>query len=76
MYYDEPGSEAMDTLRDWTGQFRGVWSGVLAVKRPVLGQEVVLTAWLRVFRLDPFDPTAAAAFVDLFRGRGPENAVR
>ncbi len=76
MYYDEPGSAAMDSLRDWTSQFRGVWSGVLAVKRPGLGQEVVLTAWLRVFRLDPFDPEAAAAFVDLFRGRGPENAVR
>lgn len=76
MYYDEPGGDAMDTLRDWTGQFRGPWSGVIAVKRPGLGQEVVLTAWQRLFRLDPFDPAAAAAFVDLFRGRGPENRVR
>jgi len=76
MYYDEPGGAAIDTLRNWTSQFRGPWSGVIAVKRPGLGQEVVLTAWLRVFRLDPFEPAAAAAFVDLFRGRGPENSVR
>lgn len=76
MYYDEPGGAAIDTLRNWTSQFRGPWSGVVAVKRPGLGQEVVLTAWLRVFRLDPFEPAAAAAFVDLFRGRGPENSVR
>ncbi len=76
MYYDEPGSEAIDTMRAWTKQFRGPWSGAIAVKRPGLGQEVVLTAWQRTFRLDPFDPAAAAAFVDLFRGRGPENRVR
>lgn len=76
IYYDDPGGDAMDTLRDWTGQFRGPWSGVIAVKRPGLGQEVVLTAWQRVFRQDTFEPAAAAAFVDLFRGRGPENAVR
>ena len=76
IYYDEPGGEAMGTLRDWTGQFRGPFSGVIAVKRPGLGQEIVLTAWQRRFRLDPFEPAAAAAFVDLFRGRGPENRVR
>ena len=76
MYYDAPDGKTMDTLRDWTSQFRGPWSGVLAVKRPGLGQEVVLTAWQRVFRLDPFEPEVAAAFVDLFRGRGPENRVR
>lgn len=76
MYFDEPGGEAMDMMRSWTSQFRGPWSGVIAVKRPGLGEEVVLTAWQRVFRLDPFDPAAAAAFVDLFRGRGPENRVR
>ena len=76
MYYDDPGGETMDTLRDWTSQFRGPFSGVIAVKRPGLGQEVVLTAWQRRLRLDPFEPAVAAAFVDLFRGRGPENRVR
>ena len=76
MYYDDPGGDAIGTMRGWTSQFRGPWSGVIAVKRPGLGREVVLSAWQRNFRLDPFDPAAAAAFLDLFRGRGPENAVR
>jgi len=76
IYYDEPGGDTIDMLRGWTGQFRGPFSGVIAVKRPGLGQEIVLTAWQRRLRLDPFEPAPAAAFVDLFRGRGPENRVR
>ncbi len=76
IYYDEPSGDTTDTIRGWTSQFRGHSSGVVAVKRDGLGQEVVLTAWLRLLRLDPFDAAAAAAFVDLFRGRGPENPVR
>ena len=76
MYYDEPGDDVIGTMRNWTSQFRGPSSGVLAVKRPGLGQEVVLTAWQQLFRQDSFNPAAAAAFVDLFRGRGPENPVR
>lgn len=74
--FDEPGKEAIDTLRSWTSQFRGEWSGVVAVKHPGLGQEVVLAAWQNLLRQEAFDPAAAAAFVDLFRGRGPENRVR
>lgn len=76
IFYDEPGGDTISTLRDWTTMFRGPWSGVLAVKRPGLGEEVVLAAWQNLFRLDPFDEAAAAAFVDQFRGRGPENQVR
>ena len=76
IYFDQPDEEAMRLIRTWAGLFRGPWSGVIASPSPGLGQAVVLTAWQRRLRLDTFDPAAAAAFVDLFRGRGPENPVR
>ena len=41
-----------------------------------LGQSVVLTAWAKRLDLDRFDPAPAAAFIDGYRGRGPENPVR
>jgi hypothetical protein len=37
---------------------------------------VVLTAWRKILKLDTFEPASAAAFVDAYRGRGPENKVR
>ena len=37
---------------------------------------VVMTAWTKLLRLEAFDEASAAAFIDLFRGRGPENRVR
>jgi hypothetical protein len=49
---------------------------VIATRSSGLGKAVVLTAWRRILRLDEFDPPAAAAFIDQFRGRGPENPVR
>ena len=41
-----------------------------------LGKSVVLTAWRKILKLDSFEPAAAAAFVDTYRGRGPEKRVR
>ncbi len=79
IYYDSPGEIAVDLLRDWSRKFRGPWSGVVVVRgsrRLDPDEAVVLTAWNRRLRLDPFEPTAAAAFVHAFRGRGPENRVR
>jgi len=49
---------------------------VLVVRREGLGQRLILTAWNKILRLDHFDPAVAAAFVDKYRGRGPENPVR
>jgi hypothetical protein len=37
---------------------------------------VVLTAWRKILKLDSFEPAAAAAFIDTYRGRGPEKRVR
>ncbi len=76
IYYDTPGDEAIARLRDWTSRFKGPWSGVVATRFPGLGKELVLTAWTRSLRLNSFDAAQAAAFVDAFRGRGPENPVR
>ena len=76
IYYDSPDEETLATLRGWVGLFGGVWDGVVVTPKPGLETEILLTAWRRVLRLDPFDAAAAAAFVDRFRGRGPENRVR
>jgi hypothetical protein len=76
IYYDDPGPQAISHLRDWTSFYVGHWDGVVAVPTSGLGPRVVLTAWARRLNLDAFDPSAVAAFIDAFRGRGPENPVR
>ena len=76
IYYDQPGAEALRSLRAWAGQFRGQWDGIVVVSKAGLGQGIELTAWNKVLRLDRWDAPAAAAFVDAYRGRGPENSVR
>ncbi len=76
IYYEDPGAEARDTIEAWTTLFGGNWDGVVAVPASGLGKAVVLTAWRKNLTLDSFDPAAAAAFVDTYRGRGPEKRVR
>ncbi len=76
IYYDKPGDAVLQTLDSWTDLYGAQWSGIVVAPAPALGAAVVLTAWRKVLRLDPFDAAAAAAFVDAFRGRGPENPVR
>ncbi len=43
---------------------------------PKLGKTVVLTAWRKRLRLDPFDKGRAEAFLDAFLGHGPESGER
>ncbi len=76
IYYESPGAEAIQLLKDWTALYGGHWDGVVATPSSGLGKVVVLTASRKILRLDEFDPAAAAAFIDQFRGRGPENPVR
>ena len=76
IYYESPGAEAIQLLKDWTSLYGGQWDGVVATPSSGLGKAVVLTAWRKILKLDEFDPAAAAAFVDRFRGRGPEKKVR
>jgi hypothetical protein len=76
VYYDRPDPETRATLESWAGLFRGQWSGLAMMPRAGLGQTVMLTAWRRSLTLKEFDAAAAAAFIDRFRGRGPEHPVR
>ncbi len=76
VYYENPGVDAIQFFKDWTSFYDGNWDGLVAVPATGLGSAVVLTAWRKIYRLDDFDPAAAAAFIDLYRGRGPENPVR
>ena len=76
IYYDQPGDEVLATLKDWAGLYEGTWDGVVLTPLDGLGREVVLTAWTKTLRLKDFDASLAAAFIDRYRGRGPENPVR
>lgn len=76
IYYDGPGGAMPPSLREWTHRYDGHWDGVIGTPFPGLGEAVVLTAWTKMLRLDRFDKEAAAAFIDAFRGRGPEKPVR
>ena len=66
----------LQTLDAWADVYDGRWDGIVVTPMVGLGQSVVLTAWNRRLDLDRFDPASAAAFIDGYRGRGPENPVR
>ena len=76
IYYDKPTAAVAETLDHWAGLFGAPWSGVVMTPRPGLGETIILAAWRRTLTLDPFDGDAAAAFIDAYRGRGPEHLVR
>lgn len=76
VYYDTPGGGVLDTLKSWSSLYVGSWSGLVAVRSPGLGNGVVLTAWRKILRLESFQKESAAAFIDMYRGRGPEKRVR
>ena len=76
IYYETPGDEVIEVLKEWTSLYSGAWNGVVATAYPGLGEVIVMTAWNKLLRLEKFDAPTAAAFLDAYRGRGPENAVR
>lgn len=76
IYYDKPGAAALDRLEAWAGLYDGHWDGVVVTPMTGLGGKLVLTAWRKRLELAAFDAAAAAAFIDAYRGRGPENPVR
>lgn len=76
IYYGTPAPEILETLKRWAKIYDGQWDGIVVAPKSGLGGAIVLTAWTKVLRLDPFEPEAAAAFIDAFRGRGPERPVR
>ena len=76
IYYEQPDPAVMTQLESWADLFTGTWDGVVVTPKSGLGDKVVLTAWRKKLELPDFDATKAAAFIDAFRGRGPENPVR
>jgi hypothetical protein len=82
IYYDTPEPDALATLKDWAGLYGGKWDGVVVAPMDGLGRDLVLTAWTKTLRLRSFDAAdaadaaLAAAFIDAYRGRGPEHPVR
>lgn len=76
VYIDQPASAVLQILRKWADHYSGRWDGVIVTAYPGLKQSVVLTAWQHRLRVKEFDTAAATAFIDRFRGRGPENPVR
>ncbi len=76
VYYDQPADGDMAMLEDWASLYGGPWSGIVLAPAAGLGEGFVLTAWRKRLRMENFDAPAAAAFIDRYRGRGPEHRVR
>ncbi len=76
IYYDRPGDAVLDRLKAWSDLYGGQWDGLVVSRKSGLGEGILLTAWTKKLELAAFDEAAAAAFIDAFRGRGPEHRVR
>ncbi len=76
LYYDQPPPEVMEQIKSWSSLYSGLWDGIVVTRLSGLGPKVIATAWRKKLELHPFDPAAVAAFIDAYRGRGPENKVR
>ena len=76
IYYDKPAAAGWETLTSWAELYDEQWSGIVMTPAAGLGEAIVLTAWTKLLRLDTIDLAAAAAFIDAYRGRGPEHPVR
>lgn len=76
IYYNTPGDEALAALKEWTALYPRAWDGVVATPMAGLGESLVVNAWIKELRLERFDAPAIAAFIDAYRGRGPENPTR
>ncbi|GFO65469.1 DUF3105 domain-containing protein [Geomonas paludis] len=73
IYYETPAPSVLAQLNKWQKRYGGKWDGIIVTPLPGLGDVVILTAWTKMLRLDPFDPGRAKAFIDAFRGKGPEH---
>jgi hypothetical protein len=80
IYYD-PGAitpEARTHMENLTSTYTERWESVIAAPNPNADPAApyVLTAWQVRLRMDEYDRDTVDAFLDAFRGRGPENPVR
>lgn len=58
------------------GQFTEPFAGVVVAPRTDPQYPIIATAWRVMIRFERYDRATLDAFVDLFRGRGPEDPVR
>ena len=75
IYYDHPSAGSLHRLKDWASRYQDPWAGVIVTPMPGIGEEIILTAWTEELRLQRFDAPSAAAFIDRFRGHGPEHSM-
>lgn len=78
IFYD-PSSlsdESAAKITELNNEYQGAWDAVLAAPRPEMENELTLTAWTYKLELDEYDEELIDAFVDAYRGKGPENPVR
>lgn len=68
--------ESASKISELTGEYDGTWDAVVAAPRPEMENELTLTAWTYKLELDEYDEEMIDAFVDAYRGKGPENPVR
>lgn len=66
----------MDELIALPKKYAGQWDGVLLVDRKNKENPIILTAWRVILPLKGYDKEKVLNFLDIFRGRGPEKAVR
>ncbi|BAS26949.1 DUF3105 domain-containing protein [Limnochorda pilosa] len=79
IYYhpDALSDEVAEHLQKLTRWYTGPWDAVLAVPwRDDPEHPLILTAWGKRLPLRAYDRAAVDAFVDAYRGRGPEHPVR
>jgi hypothetical protein len=78
IYYNPAtiSDDAARKLTELTNEYDGQWDAVLAVPRREDEFELILTAWTYKLELEEYDEELVDAFVDAYRGRGPENPVR
>lgn len=78
VFYDPErlNSEDEAYLTRLTRTYTGDWDAVLAVPRQGMTHPFILSAWRHLLRLDTLDRVLVEAFMDAYRGRGPENPVR
>ena len=76
IYYDRPLEPDMATLLEWSKFYRGTWDGLVVTPSRGLGESLVFTAWTKRLKMDKLNRAHGAAFIDKYRGRGPERPVR
>lgn len=78
IYYDpqKVSADVLKIIQGYIDRWHGPWDGVLAIPRQDDEYPIIMTAWTHMLKMKEFNQQDAEAFIDAFRGRGPENPVR